>query len=238
MLKSSPPTSSIALAKHDIYHTTQSVTLRSRKKTRVVFGCSAKYGGVSLNDELLQGPDLTNSLLGVLLRFHQEHVGIAADIKSMFHMVRVPEEDADLLRFLWWPEGDISQDPHDYRMRVHLFGATSSPACANFALKKTAEDNWTEYGSEVKDTIERNFYVDDCLRSVQDANTAVKLSEQLRSACHKGGFHLTKFVSNDNSVMAHIPEEDREVEVPIRSSLATNKSCGKARFGHHVERLI
>ena len=200
------------------------------EKTRVVFDCSAKYGGVSLNDGLLQGPDLTNSLLGVLLRFRQEHVGIAADIKSMFHMVRVPEEDADLLRFLWWPDGDISQDLQDYRMRVHLFGATSSPACANFALKKTAEDNWTEYGSEVKDTIERNFYVDDCLKSVQDADTAVKLSEQLRSACHKGGFHLTKFVSNDNSVMARIPAEDRAVEVPIGSSLAT-KAAEKRVLG-------
>ena len=198
------------------------------EKTRVVFDCSAKYGGVSLNEQLLQGPDLTNSLLGVLLRFRQEQVGIMADIRSMFHMVRVPEEDADLLRFLWWPKGDTSQDPQNYRMRVHLFGATSSPACANFALKKTAEDNWTEYGPEVKSTIDRNFYVDDCLKSVEDANTAIKLSEQLRSACGKGGFHLTKFVSNDSSVMEHIPEEDRAVEVPSGSTLAPESTEKRA----------
>ena len=194
------------------------------EKTRIVFDCSAKFDGKSLNAQLLQGPDLTNSLLGVLLRFRQEQVGITADIRSMFHMVRVPEEDADLLRFLWWPKGDTSREPQDYRMRVHLFGAVSSPSCANFALKKTAEDNWVEYGLEMRSTIERNFYVDDCLKSVQDADTAVKLSEQLRSACQNGGFHLTKFISNDSAVMDGIPEEDRAIEVTNGSCLVTESA--------------
>ena len=36
-------------------------------KLRVVFDCSAKYAGTSLNEQLLQGPDLMNSLVGVLL---------------------------------------------------------------------------------------------------------------------------------------------------------------------------
>ena len=35
-------------------------------KVRVVFDCSAKYEGASLNNNLLPGPDLTNTLVGVL----------------------------------------------------------------------------------------------------------------------------------------------------------------------------
>ena len=38
-------------------------------KLRVVFDCAATFQSRSLNKELLTGPDLTNSLLGVLLRF-------------------------------------------------------------------------------------------------------------------------------------------------------------------------
>lgn len=73
----------------------------TRKTIRVVFDCAATYRGTSLNKELLQGPDLTNTLLGVFLRFCQEPIAMMADIDRMFHQVRVPPEDVDFLRFLW-----------------------------------------------------------------------------------------------------------------------------------------
>ena len=58
-------------------------------KTRVVFDCSAKYRGTSLNDQLLQGPDLTNSPVGVLTWFREERVAFVSDVESMFHQVLV-----------------------------------------------------------------------------------------------------------------------------------------------------
>ena len=51
-------------------------------------------------------------------------------------------------------------------MTVHLFGAVSSHSCANFALKKTAADNRADFSSKAVRTVEQNFYVDDCFRSV------------------------------------------------------------------------
>lgn len=47
------------------------------------------------------------------------------DIQSKFYPVKVAEEDKDFLRFLWWPDGNVSQDIVEYRMAVHLFGAVS-----------------------------------------------------------------------------------------------------------------
>ena len=55
-----------------------------KKKIQVVFDCSAQYGGVSLNQQLLQGPDLINDLVGVLLTFREEPVAFVADFVACF----------------------------------------------------------------------------------------------------------------------------------------------------------
>ena len=114
-------------------------------RIRVVFDCSAKHRGTSLNDQLLQGQDLTNSLVGVLSRFRQELIALMSDVEAIFHQVRVRPSDCDALRFLWWPDGNLEDQPQEYHMTVHLFGGASSPSCANFALKKTAADNRSDF---------------------------------------------------------------------------------------------
>ena len=94
-------------------------------------------------------------------------------------------------------------------MTVHIFGAVSSPSCVTFALLKTADDNQNEYPSEVVNTIRQNFYVDDCLKSVNTAEQATSLYQHLTDLCAKGGFRLNKWVSNHRSVLAAIPEDQR-----------------------------
>ena len=110
-----------------------------RDKVRIVYDCAAKSKGVSLNEKLMKGPDLVNRLVGVLLRFRNERIAIVSDITGMFHQVICAPEDRDCLRFLWWPQGDLSKEPLPYQMTVHLFGAESSPSCAAFALLETVK---------------------------------------------------------------------------------------------------
>ncbi|XP_068224972.1 uncharacterized protein [Palaemon carinicauda] len=71
-----------------------------KQKNRVVFDLKARHRGTSLNEHLMQGPDLTNSLTGVLLCFREGQHAITADVQEMFHQVKVPEEDRDCLRYL------------------------------------------------------------------------------------------------------------------------------------------
>ena len=56
-----------------------------------------------LNEQLLQGPSLTNDLSGVLIRLREEEIAFSADIEGMFYQTRVTPSDTDSLRFLWWP---------------------------------------------------------------------------------------------------------------------------------------
>ena len=195
--------------KRPLWYLPHHPVLNKPGKTRIVFDCAAKYGGTSLNDQLLTGPDLTNSIVGVLMRFREERVALSADIECMFHQVGVPPDDQDAFRFLWWPDGNLNQQPVEHRMEVHLFGATSSPSCCNFALKRTAEDNKGEFPEEVVRTVKRNFYVDDCLKSVKSAKDAVEFMHQLRSILSKGGFRLTKWLSNSSEVLDCIPLVER-----------------------------
>ena len=179
---------------YGIYHPNKPV------KIRVVFDCRAKCQGTSLNDHLLKGPDLTNGLTGVLIRFREERVAFMCDVEKMFHQFRVDTQDRNYLRFLWMGE--------DYRMRVHLFGASSSPACANYGLKQIANDS-----PGAAHFVRRNFYVDDRLTSVDSIDKAKNLITQTREMCAKGNLRVHKFVSNSIKVLESVPCSERATDL-------------------------
>ena len=216
----SEPGKSWYIPHHGVYH-------KVKKKIRVVFDCSATYRGSCLNEELLQGPDLTNLLLGVLIRFRREKVAFMADIEAMFHQVRVPPEQQSFLKFMWWPNGDTSQLSRVYQMCVHIFGAISSPSSANFALRQTATDN-IECGLKAADSLLNNFYVDDCLRSESDAETAISTIASTERMCTEGGFNLTKFVCTDKRVVESIPREKQSpiTTYELSKTMTTERALG------------
>ena len=98
-------------------------------------------------------------------------------------------------------------------MIVHVFGATSSPSCTSFCLKKMAEDNESKFPAEIVNTARRNFYVDDCLKSVRICQDARTLVSELTVFLSHGGFCLTKWMSNDCQVLASINESERAKSV-------------------------
>jgi hypothetical protein len=181
----------------------------NKDKPRIVFDCAAEHHGTSLNRKVLSGPDLTNKLVGVLTRFRLHPVALMADVEAMFHQVRVCRDDQDVLRFLWWPEGRLGDQPASYRMTVHLFGGTWSPSCCTYALQRTVEDYGRQYSALARETVLRNFYVDDCLKSVTTEQEAVDLVRELKPLLAQGGFNLTKWTTNRPEVLRQIPEADR-----------------------------
>jgi hypothetical protein len=194
-------------------------------KVRIVFDCAASFMGQSLNSVLLSGPDLTNDLTGVLVRFRKHMVAVCADIQEMFLQVSVPEGDRNSLSFLWWPSEDLESTPEVYQLNVHPFGATSSPFCATYALRRTVADNTTS--DACKQAILDNFYVDDCLISVQTVNEAKELVASLRDTLRKGGFKLTKWNTNTPEVISDLPGP----ELGKRSEQDLLKTCIQSTLG-------
>lgn len=179
-------------------------------KIRVVFDCSAKFKGFSLNESLLQGPDLMNSLTGVLMRFRKESIAFALDIEKMFHQFRVSPQHTDYLRFLWWEDGDLSKPPTEYRMTVHLFGAVSSPGCANFALKQIASD-YKHISPDASRFLTHDFYVDDGLESKNSVKEAKRIISESKAICSKANLNLHKITSNSKEVVHDIDPNSRAI---------------------------
>ena len=105
------------LPHHVVYHPNKT------GKIRVVFDLSADYKGNlnrHLNRELLSGLDLTNQIVGVLLRFREKQIAVMGDTESMFHQVKVPKDQCSFLRFLWWNDSDPDNEIVDYEMTVDV----------------------------------------------------------------------------------------------------------------------
>ncbi|XP_068758050.1 uncharacterized protein [Montipora capricornis] len=140
------------------------------------------------------------------------HYAITCDVEKMFHQFIVTEKDRNYLRFLWWPNGDTELQPKEYRMKVHLFGATSSPGCASYALKHLANQERVTYPTAAHFII-HDFYVDDGLTSVESKEEAKELIEGAREVCRRGGLRLHKFIANDRSVMESIPKSEQASDI-------------------------
>ncbi|XP_076360304.1 uncharacterized protein LOC143252288 [Tachypleus tridentatus] len=113
----------------------------------------------------------------------------------MFYQFHVYPEHRDYLRFLWWRNGDLSTTPCIFKMKVHLFSATSSPACANFCLKRITADERGRFSEEVCDFLKQDFYVDDGLASCSSSQEAIQLIRGAQASCYAGNLRLHKFVS-------------------------------------------
>ena len=149
------------------------------------------------------------------------------DIKAMFSLVFVDEANCDVFRFLWYPDNDLTCEPVDYRMRTHVFGAKSSPCCAAYAVRKTAHDNLTKASETTIRAVFRNVYVDDVCCSCKSADSAIDLTDQLSKLLKSGGFHLTKFLSNNQKVLSSIPQKDFAESVDLdRDCLPAQKALG------------
>ena len=80
-----------------------------------------------------------------------------ADVESMYYQVMVPNNQQSFLKFLWWSNGNLLEEPQDFVMCAHVFGGTSSASYSNHALGGTAVENESIFGKEVQKPSKRIF---------------------------------------------------------------------------------
>ena len=192
---------------------------KSTTKVRIVFDCSAKCNGVSLNDAIHAGPKLQRELFDVLIRFRCNPVALVCDMQEMYLQIEIEAEDRPLFRILW-RDGETDRDPDVYEFGRVVFCKNWAPMQAMFVVQEHARCHQTEYPLAAE-TVLRCTYMDDSLDSVEDDEKGIELYQQLTSLWAKAGMHARKWVSNSGKVMTVIPEVDRATEVNIRDNKNT-----------------
>jgi hypothetical protein len=196
-------------------------------KPRLVFDGAAKAYGKSLNDHLLQGPDLLSPLNNVLCKFRQKKYAFTANIKEMFHQVRMRKEDQGSQRYLWRAM-DRDRPPDTYEIPVMFFGATCSPTSAQYVKNRNALEFEKEFPEAAK-AITDHHYVDDYLGCTDTVEEAIKLARDVIEVHSKGGFYICNWTSNCRKILESIPVEFRAQEVKelkLAESLPTGRVLG------------
>jgi hypothetical protein len=181
------------------------VTHPQKQKVRLVFDSSAKYKEVSLNSELLQGPDITNRLKGVLLKFRRSPIGFCADIEGMFHNFLLTPEHKNFTRFYWFSKNDPLNKLTEFRATRHVFGNTSSPALANIGLRFAIDNATPTVSPQVRNFVYHNFYVDDGLGCSDTVEEAINTISETKKALQQFNIRLCKINSNSPDVLNAFP---------------------------------
>ena len=92
-------------------------------------------------------------------------------------------------------------------------GPFDNQLAKNLALRKTAEDNHHSFPPNVINTVERYFFVDDCLKSLLAEQKAVEHVGSLCTLLSHGGFKQARWVSNSLDVLKAIPEQEGAKEI-------------------------
>ena len=179
-----------------------------KQSVRLVHDSAALHQGLCINSVLLQGPDLSNNLRGLLMRFREHPVAFIADVESMFKNFHVPRDQRDYLRFFWYKDNDTSKKLVEYRATVHIFGSTSSPVVATFGLQFCTRAEWPPSYAGAILCIMLNYYVDDGLGSAPTAEEAIDILRKAQEILSKYGIRLHKIMSNSQQVLNHFPESE------------------------------
>ncbi len=197
-----------------IYYLPHHGVYRPDKKStplRVVFDPASPFHGVSLNSFLYKGPGLIGNLLGVLLRFREEHVAFSGDISKMFLQILLPEEDTHVLRFLW-RNLDAIREPTTYALQRVTFGDKPSPDMASFVMLKMAEKNEKEC-PRAATILKRDRYVDDLIHSCPTTDEAAKSMEELDKVLATGSFEIKEWLCSSSTEKACESDQPRQESV-------------------------
>ena len=196
---------------------------------RIIFNSGAKYMGHTLNEYWAKGPDLLNSLLGILIRLRENEVAFMGDIKKMYHSVKTPPVEQHTHRFLW-RDMNVCEEPDTYVIQRVSFGDKPSATIATVALRKTAQMR-NEVPPEAAKIILENTYMDDIIDSVRDKRKARSTTRDIEKLIDKGRFKVKGCIdSKDEMLVPNDKNAAAEKVLGVAWNPVEDKFCFKVKL--------
>lgn len=188
-------------------------------KLRIVHDAAAQSQSTSLNSLLLPGPDMLQSLLGILLRFREGQVALTGDIREMFPQIKIRNKDRDCQRYLW--RACSSEPVKEFRMSSLIFGASCSPFIAIYIKNRNAREFESQF-PEATNAIIKNHYMDDYLGTFDDVDQAARVAAEIVNVHSRCGFEMRSWVSNNPEALKLLPlnlikQDTEEVNLSLES---------------------
>ena len=147
--------------------------------------------------------------MSVLTKFREGSIVVVGDIEKMFCQINVNQCHVIYQKFLWFKDNDVDGEIEERFLTHFMFGAKPSPTVAIYAVRQTAKDHVNEFPPSFQDIVANNFYFDDAATSTNTIEEAKTIATDLPKLLNKGGFHLTKLLSNHPEVNLAIPPAER-----------------------------
>ncbi|CAK1600398.1 unnamed protein product [Parnassius mnemosyne] len=184
-----------------------------KTKIRIVFNAlSPGANNVSLNDELLVGPQLQEDMRSLMMRWRLRIICFVADIEKMYRQILVKKEDADYQRILW--RNNHMDSMKDYRLLRVTFGTASAPYLAVKTLQQVADDEGKDHPVAAK-TIKEDFFMDDLMSGQDNITNAIKTAKEVSYILQKGGFKLQIWASNSLDFLKEFEPNERSSLINI-----------------------
>ena len=207
-----------------IYYMAHQMALNPGSKStpvRTVFNNSQMFKGFSLNSSWALGPDIMNSLHGVLLRFREDLVGAQGDISKMYYMIRVTVEEQMMQLFVWKFDGE--EKIRTFSMTRLVMGNKPSANLSIIAVRKTAElENFSEQYPIAFKALVEDSYVDNVFITAPDIDKLSFGIEEIEFVGKKGGFRFKEWIVSGQKV----PQQVIGIQLPGAVTPDEEKALG------------
>ena len=201
---------------------------KTTSKYRIVYDCSSKEDGASLNECLQTGTCEFTDLLGVLVRFRYHTIGMTADIKQAFLQIGIKEDFRDLTRFLWLKDPtDMNNDiPRRMRFARLIFGGVSSMAILDNVNQYHLERYMKDYPITVQ-LIRDSLYCDDFDGGAKDDDSGFKVYSEVKAIFGEASMNMRKWITSSSKLNSRIKEaesrsQDESDHVPSYAAAQLN----------------